>query len=181
MTSKLTPKQRAFVASYVSGATATQAAIDAGYSKHSAKTIANNLATKNPLVRAELERISAQLSSKCEYNAQVAMSDLSIDISQAKEAGQHSAVAKFRELQMKLFGLLRDKLEVSVEKKIDIRGILDEANARAERYFAGMRPICDSADVVDGKFEALPSPAAARPIDGDSTDPAKWQPFGIDS
>lgn len=170
MPRELTPKQRQFIAAYQTCPTAVQAAITAGYSPRSAKHTAYALVNENKLVRAELDRIAALVAKESELTATSAMARLDADITQAKQVNQHSAVAKFRELQMKLAGLLREKLDITVER-IDINGALTEARERSSR------PSCDLLPPIDGQFEALPSAAGAGAVDTQSIDPpiySRW-------
>lgn len=162
MARELTTQQRRFVASYLGGATATQAAIDAGYSAHSAKSRAYVLLSTNKLIRAEIDRVQQRLAKTAEYNAEKCATFIDTRIARAEADKQHSAAAKYHEQKMKLFGLLIDKQHISVEQ-VDLAGALAEAKERAR-----LRLMCDSAQPIEGEFEALPSVAAIRPIDEQS-------------
>ena len=158
MARELTLQQRQFVASYLGGATATQAAIDAGYSAHSAKSRAHVLLSGNKLIRAEIERVQQRLAKTAEYNAEKCATFIDTRIAKAEADKQHSAAAKYHEQKMKLFGLLIDKQHIAVEQ-VDLTGALAEAKARL------LRPRCDPALAIEGEFEALPRFAGNRPID----------------
>lgn len=162
MARELTLQQRKFVASYLGGATATQAAIDAGYSAHSAKSRAHVLLSGNKLIRAEIERVQQRLAKTADYNAEKCAAFIDTRIAKAEADKQHSAAAKYHEQKMKLFGLLIDKQHISVEQ-VDLAGALAEAKERAR-----LRLMCDPAPLIEGDFVALPSVAAIRPIDEQS-------------
>ena len=69
MAAKLTAKQKAFCEEYLVDLNATQAAIRAGYSKHTAKDIAcQNLAKLN--IAEYITELQAKRSAKTELNAQ---------------------------------------------------------------------------------------------------------------
>lgn len=160
MPRQLTPKQLKFIAAYQTGITGVQAAIEAGYSEKTAKHAAYQLMHQTPLVMTELERIAALVSAQAEVNAQTAMTATDYRIERADKANQHSAVAKLLELKFRLAGLLRDKLDITVERA-DINAALEAAKAR-------VRPMCDPALTIEGEFEALPSSDSNVPIDSQS-------------
>lgn len=172
MPRELTTKQRAFIAAYQTGISATQAVIQAGYSKHSARHIAHTLMHDNKLVRAELDKVSNALAEAAEYNGERAMREADEAIVFAKQHKQASAVVKALELKARLAGLLRDKLDVTIER-VEIGDALAAARARV------LRPMCDPAESdgaqIEGEFVALPAFAGSRtpssPIDSESTAP----------
>lgn len=57
-----------------------------------------------------------------------------------------------------------DKLDISVEHRLDIGGALAAARARAT-----LRPMCDLPAPIEGEFEAVPSVEPARTVDKQST------------
>lgn len=57
-----------------------------------------------------------------------------------------------------------DKLDVTVEHRIDISDALAAARARAT-----LRPMCDPVDVIEGEVVAAPSVEPVRAIDKQST------------
>ena len=166
MTTELSVKQMRFVTEMQTGITATQAAINAGYSKRSAANTAHALLKENPLIKAEMERLRKHLAEKAEYTIEKASADLDRYIAEARGAGQHSAVAKLQEQKMKLHLLIRKQIDVTVAPSIDISGALSEAKARA---FS--RPRCDPAQSLDGEVLALPSVAARGAVDNKSLAP----------
>ncbi|TBR39270.1 MULTISPECIES: hypothetical protein [Dyella] len=148
------------------GLTGVQAAIEAGYAEQSAKHAAYQLTHDNKLVMAELERIDQEFSEKCRYYKHQAALDLDGDIAAAQTANQYSAVAKFRELKMRMFNLIREKVDVTVER-IDLAGAMAEAKAR-------VRPMRDPDDIIDVMPLALTGPTANGPIDNKSIAHAGW-------
>lgn len=66
---KLTPKQAAFIKEYPVDLNATQAAIRAGYSPRTARTIAADLLAK-PNMKAEIAKVLEARSNKTEINAE---------------------------------------------------------------------------------------------------------------
>lgn len=72
---KLTPKQIRFVEEYLIVLNATQAAIRAGYSQHTAKQQGSRLLT-NAAVRAEIERRTAKVAAKSELTLEKVLVEL---------------------------------------------------------------------------------------------------------
>lgn len=159
---QLTTKQRAFIAAYQTGISATQAVIQAGYSAHSARHIAHQLTNDNKLVRAELDKVADKLAEATDYNGQRCMAELDKAIAFAIETKQPNAYVKAIELRARLAGLLRDKLDVTIERA-DMAEALAAARARV------VRPMCDPDDSIDGEFVALPHSAGDSAIDCEST------------
>lgn len=164
MARELTSKQRLFVAAYMRGISATQAAIEAGYTAKSARSTAHGM-MKSPVVRAALERLQQHLTLTAEYNAEQAVQAIDAFIAKADKRGADSAIAKFHEQKLKLFGLLRDKIDITTENKVDVRGALAEAHSRVARLR------CDSEPPIDGEFVALPESEGHRPPDKQSVAP----------
>jgi len=65
----LTPKQKAFVASYVTCFNAAQAARDAGYSAQTSSKVAYQL-LKNPVIRGEIDRLIEEKSKTVGVDAE---------------------------------------------------------------------------------------------------------------
>jgi hypothetical protein len=161
---ELTTKQRAFIAAYQTGISATQAVIQAGYSKHSARHIAHTLMHDNKLVRAELDKVSHALAEAAEYNGERCMAELDEAIAFAVQTKQPNAYVKAIELRARLAGLLRDKVDVTVER-IDINDALSAARARIDN----LRHPCDPVAAIEGEFHELPSSTVRGSIDNKST------------
>lgn len=163
MPRQLSQKQRLFIAELQKGANGADAAKAAGYSPHAAKFQAYRL-LQNELVRAELDKVRQNLAAATEYNGERCMAELDSAIAFAKEHKQANAVVKAVELRARLAGLLREKVDVTVER-IDIGDALSAAKARA------LRLRCDPAHVIEGEFEPLADLAPRRASDYESAAP----------
>ncbi len=163
MPRELTPRQSAFVAAFQTGMPAAQAAVQAGYSPRSAKHTAYSLMHENKLVRAELDKLREKLVAEAEYNGAKAMADCESGMAFAVKTDNANAYVRAVELKMRLVGLLREKVDITVER-VDLAGALAEAKERAH-----LRLRCDSDPPIDGYFVAVPGVATDRPIDGEST------------
>jgi phage terminase small subunit len=165
MAKRLSPMQQRFIAELQRGLPGTEAAIAAGYSPKTAKHAAYDLQHRNALVMAELRKVRAHLSALTEYNGERAADDCDKGMQFALRTDNANAFMKAVELKARLNGLLRDKLDVTVER-LDINDALAAARARA-----AVRPLCDLPPPIDGEFEALPSSQRVRSIDNESTSP----------
>jgi phage terminase small subunit len=161
MARTLSTRQQLFIAAMQRGVTGTQAAIEAGYSAHSAKSRAHVLMT-NERVSAELARVREKLAAEAEYNGTKCMAELDNAITFALETKQPNAYVKAIELRARLAGLLRDKLDITVEQKVDLAGALAEARERS------LRLRCDSDQPIEGDFVALPQSVGHQPPDKQS-------------
>lgn len=164
MPRELNQRQRQFIAEIQKGATGVRAAIAAGYSPRTAKHAAYQLLHENKLVRAELEKVRQQLSELTEYNGERCADDCDKGMEFALRTENANAYVRAVELKARLNGLLRDKLDVTVER-IDIGDALAAARARVDQ----LRPICDPPAAIEGEFKQLPGVPAARSIDCEST------------
>jgi hypothetical protein len=159
----LTPKHRKFIAALVSGKTGVDAAIEAGFSKASAKNAAYQLTHENQAVRAELRRIATVLQAEAEMDGLEMVRRLERDIEEAKALKQYGPVIKAREVQARTLGLLRDKLDITVER-IDINGALTEALGRVSQ-----RPMRDLPVTIENDSVGAQALRIAGPIDTQST------------
>ena len=160
----LTPKHRKFIAALVAGKTGVDAAIEAGFSRASAKNAAYQLTHDNQAVRAELQRIAAVLRESTELDAAEMARRLEQDIQEAKALKQYGPVMKAREVQARLHGLLRDKVDITVEQRVDINGALTDARNRVS-----LRPMRDLPVTIEGEAVGAQAPRIAGPIDTQST------------
>lgn len=133
--------------------------MEAGYSRRSAKHTAHQLLHENKLVRAELERVRQHLAETTEYNGERCMAECSEAIQRAIANKNDNAVARLIETKARLAGLLRDKIDLTVEQKVDLTDALAAAKSRV------VRSMCDLPPPIDGQFVALPSAADVRPPD----------------
>lgn len=149
MTPKLTPKQKLFCQYYLVNLNATDAAIKAGYSKKTAKDIGcENLA--KPHISAEIQEQLKERAIKIGITAESVLANLekAIKISLGEEdtyvvikesvgdgmtqttsqpikKTDIKAFIKVNELYMKHLGMLTEKIEHSVDEKLEnwLRGI----------------------------------------------------------
>ncbi|HEV2622915.1 MAG TPA: terminase small subunit [Frateuria sp.] len=166
MSNSLTARQRRFIAEWQTRADGTQAAIAAGYSPRSARYTAYHLLNENPAVKAEIERVQHQLAEAAEYNGAKCMAECDAAIRFAEKTNNANALARLIELKAKLTGLLREKLDVSIDHRIDISDALAAARSRAT-----LRPMRDLVEAVDAEFKALPGFAPGGAIDNESPPP----------
>lgn len=75
MLNAMTPKQRKFVQEYLKDLNATQAAIRAGYSKKTARSIANELLTK-PDIRAAVQAGQKKSAERAEVSVEYVITKL---------------------------------------------------------------------------------------------------------
>lgn len=161
---KLSPRQQRFIAEIQKGVPGVQAAIAAGYSTRSAKHAAYQLLHENKLVRTELERVRQQLVALTEYNGERCMAECDDGIAFARRTENANAFARLVELKARLTGLLREKVDITVER-IDVTGALAAARARVGQ----LRLPCDPAAAIEGDFKALPGSPGERAVDCEST------------
>ena len=164
MTRKLSPRQQLFIAEIQKGVPGRQAAIAAGYSPRTAKQMAYQLMHQNELVRAELERVRQNLATLAEYNGERCMADCDKGMDFALKTDNANAFVRAAELKARLAGLLREKVDITVER-IDVTDALAAARARVDQ----LRLPCDPAATIEGDFKALPSSAGERAVDCEST------------
>lgn len=118
--SKLTPKQELFCAYYAIKRNATQAAIEAGYSKKTAYSIGEeNL--KKPDIKNRIDELLKEHSDK-------AMSDGQKVIKELEEIAFSRSAYHFDSLEMKV----SDKLK-ALENLGRVHGIYEEDNSQASK------------------------------------------------
>lgn len=112
---KLTKKQQAFCRYLASGLNATQAALKAGYSKKTARTIASENLTK-PYLATIAEDIARQEQKQYEYDKAQHFSELKEAEELAKKNGNVSVFLNAIVQKGKLFGLYIDKVETTIKE-----------------------------------------------------------------
>lgn len=124
MSIKLTPRQNKFVAEYLSGKNAEQAALAAGYTKASARTRSYELLHQHPLIMKAIEVGQAEIRKQANYDAARAMDELDVGIRFAEATKNATAYLRGVELKAKLMGLLTEKKESSnAAFRINILGL----------------------------------------------------------
>lgn len=86
----MTPKQQAFVLEYLKDLNATQAAIRAGYSEDTARSIGSENLTKPDIAEA-ITKAQAERAEKCEIDALWVLREAKATYLAAREKEEHSA------------------------------------------------------------------------------------------
>lgn len=165
----LTPRQAAFVQAYAAGnKTATQAAIEAGYSATSARAQVYDL-LRNPGVKAELDGIRERITQQTVYDAAAAFGEAGEAIDLARASGNAHAMVKAVELRARLHGLLTEKVQVE-SITVDIAAALREARSRVCAD-GEVRPVRDPTRTIDVKQIASSMAYAGSAPDNESVAP----------
>lgn len=106
----MTPKQERFVQEYMIDSNATQAAVRAGYSDHTAKQQGSRLLT-NADVQAAIQVARADIRERVKVSVESVTKRLQKAYDQAASNGQASAMVQAAMGIAKLHGLLVDKVE----------------------------------------------------------------------
>lgn len=115
----LTPKQAAFVREYLIDLNATQAAIRAGYSKKTARSVGHENLTK-PDIEAAIRTALDERAQKASLTAQEVLDGLRREAEYFDEGSSHSArVAAWAHLGKHL-GMFTDKVETSGRQRIEV-------------------------------------------------------------
>jgi len=128
MTSKLTPKQKQFVAEYLVDLNATQAAIRAGYSVKTANEQGARLLA-HVSVSAATKAAMDKRAAKAERTAAEVLKDIQAVTLEAREAGDLRSAFRGLELEGKHLGMFTDKIQHlgSVETVVVIKeGAVDD-------------------------------------------------------
>lgn len=116
----LTPKQSLFVKEYLVDLNATQAAIRAGYSKKTAKSIGQENLTK-PDVAAEIERAKQKRTNKVEITAEYVLRRINEEANYFDEGASHSARVSALKLLANHTDVCKEKHEFTGADGGDIR------------------------------------------------------------
>lgn len=122
----MTPKQEAFVREYLIDLNATQAAIRAGYSERTAKSIGQENLTK-PDVRAAVQAAQAKIAENHGITLDQHMVDLKRIRDAAFDEGKFAAAASAEIARGKVAGFYVERVEV---KDVSISERLQRASAR---------------------------------------------------
>lgn len=116
---ELSPRFARFAAEWVKTGNATIAALACGYSPKSARQIGSKL-LKDPLVRAEVDRLRAEVREQGKYNLEKAMKECEDAMAFAKRTDNATALVRAVELRSKLSGLLDLKIDVKATSGFQI-------------------------------------------------------------
>lgn len=108
--SELTPKQLRFVQEYLIDLNATQAAIRAGYSERTAKSIGQENLTK-PAIAAEIAKQQAKVAKKAEITAEFVLAGIVALIKRCEQNQEESTALKGYELLGKHLGMFKERVE----------------------------------------------------------------------
>lgn len=108
---QLNPRHARFAAEWVKTGNAQAAAVACGYSPKSARQIGTKI-LKDPLVRAEVDRIRAEVRESGKYNLEKAMKECEDAMAFAKRTDNATALVKAVELRSKLSGLMDLKIDL---------------------------------------------------------------------
>lgn len=140
--SKLTPKQERFVSEYLVDLNATQAAIRAGYSEHTAKAIGHENLTK-PDIAAAIAKAQGKVAERLDLSAAYVLDTIRTTVERCLQVipvldaeGNETGEFKFEptpalrglELLGKHLGLFPNKVDVTVTDSIS--GLLEAARRR---------------------------------------------------
>ena len=107
----MTPKQQRFVQEYLIDLNATQAAIRAGYSKHTANEQGSQLLAKLN-IREAVAAGQVKIAAAAAFTAEDILRDLEEARTGAVNAGQYSAAIRAVELRGKQIGMFVDRVMV---------------------------------------------------------------------
>jgi phage terminase small subunit len=116
----LTAKQRRFVEEYLVDWNATQAAIRAGYSEHTARAIGAENLTKLAIAEAVAER-SAKVTEKADITTEEIVAGLKREAEREEEGSSHAARVSAWGHLGKYRGMFTDRSEVSGRIEVVIR------------------------------------------------------------
>jgi phage terminase small subunit len=115
VSTKLTPQQKMFCKSRAKGKSATQAAIDAGYSPKTARQIGSKLLTKVDIQQG-VEQEAQKAQQKLDYKDTQHFQELTEIQEMAKKRGNISVALNAIVQKGKLCGLYIEKQEVSIKE-----------------------------------------------------------------
>lgn len=107
----LTVRNAQFAAHFIIEGNATKAAKLAGYSEATAYAQGSRL-MKDPLVRAEIERLDEERNDRLQLSADKVLTDIHRNARKAEKAGEHSAAIRGHELLGKHLKLFVEKHEL---------------------------------------------------------------------
>ena len=130
----MTLKQERFVEEYLCDLNATQAAIRAGYSEHTAKQQGSYLLT-NPVIKARIQVLQADRSARTEITADWVVTELVKTYEEARRLKHLPAANQSLQLLGKHLGMFADRVEIDMKAqslRVSAELGLDPAEVEAE-------------------------------------------------
>ena len=125
----LTPKQQRFVEEYLIDLNATQAAIRAGYSEKTAKSIGQENLTKPDIAKA-IQEAQESLSNKTQLTVDIVVQGLLKEAQDYAEGSTQSARVSAWAHLGKHLGMFKEKIEHSGKLEIEsLSSLMDELSA----------------------------------------------------
>lgn len=118
--SRMTPRQQRFVDEYLVDLNATQAAIRAGYSKRTARSIGEENLTK-PDISAAIQAAQAARSARVQVSQDEVLEGIVRCTRASEDAGDYRTALKGYELQGKHLGMFTDKVKQESDSTLIIR------------------------------------------------------------
>ncbi len=128
----LNSKQRIFVENYLRHGNATQAALQAGYSRASASSKGSALVNKCAATKFFIDRARKKSEARAVYNYDMAMDEAKDGLEIARDTENAGAFVNAAKLRAQLSGLLVEKHQVEAGFSIQISGISDAPNQLTE-------------------------------------------------
>lgn len=132
----LSAKQKRFVAEYLIDLNATQAAIRAGYSRRTAKSIGSENLTK-PDVAAAIAAAQGKVSEALELTAEKVLRDLEEVRTKAVTGGQFAPAVRAIELQGKHLGMFVERSENKTD--LTLRNAVDRPERESREQWIARR------------------------------------------
>jgi|CXWL01.1.fsa_nt_gi hypothetical protein len=156
-TAELDERQRRVVSWVIGGMPGPAAFRRAGFAPSYARKASKIL--RQPLWVSALEDARVGLRDSQGYGAEHAVQEINRQIKGALAAKtpNHMAAAKLLELKCKIFGLVREKVEVV---SIDMKGALDEAKQRLIQINPAFQQLTEVQPVVSEEAEPVPARGA---------------------
>lgn len=107
MSNKLNNRQKAFISEYLKDKNATQAAIRAGYSKHTARFQGCELLT-HPNISLVIQQKQAEIAKRCEITVEKVLNDIEDCRVRSRFMNDHRSELKASELEGKHLQMYTD-------------------------------------------------------------------------
>ena len=144
----LTPKRNRFCEFYVGCFNAKEAAIEAGYSKTSARVTGVRI-LKDPEVQGFIAKLQAGVAERNKINQDDIVRKLRENYTNAKEAGQFTACNQALQLEAKIGGLMTDRVHLTgLEAKSD-DDLIEQVAKGDVKLMAALRELLGAPETFD--------------------------------